>query len=225
MRNFLLSLVLPIVFGPTFAFALSPEQQNAFNLVDQLSQRVFAALALSNPAAKQAEFCSMAQNLDYNNATTQLVSSWADRYSKTAEGQAQKDQDVAQFRVLLPSVISNDMLSLFETLNLVGGSYNIDPRPIPKGSRAVGVKANYTDAGGKSYEIIFTVSAVPGQSAKLIDAAASIASLVGSKQADYDKRMRDAYSNGTGTKDGRPTGYPIGALNNQLENELKFRCQ
>ncbi len=221
MRHFLLSLVLL----PTFAFALSPEQQNAFDLVQQLSQRVFAALALPSGSAKQAEFCSMAQNLDYNNATAQLVTSWADRYSKTAEGQAQKDQDVAKFRALLPSVISNDMLSLFETLNLVGGTFNIDPRPVPKGSRAVGVKANYSDAAGKSYEIVFTVSTIAGQSAKLIDAAASIASLVGSKQTDYDKRMRDAYSNGTGTKDGRPTGYPIEALNNQLENELKFRCQ
>lgn len=221
MRKVLLTLLVL----PTFVFALSPEQQNAFNLVDDLSKRVFAALASGSSATKQSEFCSMAQNLDYDKATESLVMGWAERYSNTAEGQAQKAQDIAQFRNLLPSVISNDMLSLFETLNLVGGSYNIDPRPVPKGSRAVGVKANYSDAAGKSYEIIFTVSTVAGQPAKLIDAAASVASLVGSKQTDYDKRMRDAYSNGTGTKDGRPTGYPIAALNYQLERELKFRCQ
>lgn len=220
MRKFLLTLVAL----PTLAFALSPEQQNAFNLVEQLSQRVFTALALTDISAKQTEFCSMAQNLDFDKATETLVYSWADRYSKTADGQAQKDKDVAQFRTLLPSVISNDMLSLFDTLNLVGGGYSLDPRPVPKGSRAVGVKANYRDASGKSYEIVFTVSAVAGQPAKLIDASASIASLVGSKQTDYDKRMRDAYTNGNGTKDGKPTGYPISALNTQLENELKFRC-
>ena len=221
MRNFLLTLVTL----PTFVFALSPEQQNAFNLVDSLSQRVFTALALTDAGAKQSEFCSMAQNLDYDNATTQLISSWADRYSKTTEGQAQKDQDITQFKTLLPSVISNDMLSLFDTLGLVGGGFSIDPRPVPKGSKAVGVKATYRDVAGKSYEIVFTVSTIAGQPAKLIDAAASIASLVGSKQSDYDKRMREAYNNGTGTKDGKPTGYPISALNSQLENELKFRCQ
>lgn len=200
----------------TLVFGLTPDQQRAFDLVDQLSSRVFTTLSLPSPQAKQAEFCSMAQAIDVDKAAELLVQSWADRYGKDAAAQSAKDQHIASFKALLPAVIANDMLSLFDTLNLVGGQYVIDQRPIAKGSRAVGVKVTYYDAAGKSYDITFVVN-IANASAKLIDAQTSVASLVGSKQTDYDKRMRDVYSKGL-------TGQPIGALNQQLESELSFRC-
>lgn len=216
------SLRLSLITLGTFtsmAFAApTPAQQRAIDLVDQLSKRVFTTLALSNPQARQAEFCSMAQYLDFNNAANQLVKSWADRYGQNAADQDQKEKDKAAFIQLLPEVISNDMLSLFESIDLVGGGYEINSsRFQPKGSKATGVVAVYRDVNGKTYDIVFTVS-TDSETPKLLDASTSILTLVANKQSDYDKRMRTAYDSGK-------TGHPIDALNKQLEAELKFRCK
>ena len=216
MKHFFRLTLLAAVTNCALAFGLTPDQQRAYDLIDQLSGRVFQILALPNQSAKQAQFCALAQYVDYNKAVEDLVQPWADRYSKTAERQAMMNQDIANFKRVLPSVLSNDMLSLFETLNLIGGGYQMDPRPIAKGSRAVGVHAIYRDAAGKTYDITFIVNTA-GAEAKLIDAQTSVVALVSSKQSDYDKVMRTAYDSGK-------TGYPIGALNTKLESELQFRC-
>ena len=197
----------------SLSFALTPEQQKAFDLIEALSKKVYETLALSSAAAKQREFCEMAKYVDVDKAAVSLLKSVDDLYSSKPD---LKKQEYAQFKQLLPTVLSNDMLSLFDTLGLNGGGYTLDPRPVAKGSKAVGVKATYRDAAGKTYDITFTVTTDTTEP-KLIDAQTSVIALVASKQSDYEKRMRDAYSKGL-------TGYPISALNTQLEQELKFRC-
>lgn len=216
MKATLKLFLLTLISTSAISFAVTPDQQRAFDLVTDLSNRVLSSFSMG-PADQQAAFCALSQSINMAKAQNDLVGYWADRYGNTPEALNKKAEDLAAFAAIFPQVIANDLQYVFtQYLNLNGGKFVVDPRPIVKGAKVVGVKVTYSDAAGKTYDVTFNVN-IAGPQALLEDAQVPGASLIGTKQTDYDKIMRDAYNKGL-------TGYPISVLNQNLESGLKFRC-